>query len=237
MRDLDLIVILTQTDGEHDAEITDGTEALYQRNLSKATKVLKVGFTQALKVDEKLDAKGLPDSPAIGIYVIGHAFRENLFGKTFAFQGIKAEQLSGYIAKLVQESFKDPKLMKVVLLGCVLGGGAEEDESKVAAGKGSYLQTFCLCLGKDHRLSPKVAGWDSYVTIVREEGGGAAPDDRGRKSVSPQKKNKPMKEASRTKHKKYYVWREGKVAALEAAEWSDKPVEMPETKPAKGAKK
>lgn len=222
MRDLDLIIILTQTDGEYDDEVKQGTEALYARNVGKATKVVKVGFTQSLVVEKALDLEGLPESPKVGIYVVGHAFSDFVSGGA-AFQGINAKQFADYVAKLVPDTEPKPQLMKVVLLGCSMAGGAEAEASKVTEEHGSYVQSFCKRLAA-HALEPKVAGWDSYISIVRND----KSPFYGRKRMQ-SGKNTPVDDSFRETHKFFYQCQEGSVAKLTLAQWSDKPATASDT--------
>lgn len=221
MRNLDCLLILNHTEGEQDEEVTAGLAALEHRNSSKAGLVKRVDFASEKDVP-KLDVAGVKDGGRIGVYVVGHA-SFNIFDKTSEFR-ITPELLAAFIARLMGE-FRNPDLAKVCLVGCGIARGGEADLTKVTNQQGSYLQKFCLVLNSNHSLSPKVAGWDCFITINRK---GSPADGQEALSVYGQKKykidksSKLVTEEARTEHKFAYVCRDGGVAKLELSDWSDK---------------
>lgn len=219
MRNLDCLIILNHTSSEQDAEVKEGLRALEARNAPKAKKVIVIEFS-GVSDEPKLDVADVPKGGRIGIYVIGHAWNR-IFSKGSDFQ-ISATDLAAFIAKL-EKSFDGPDLAKICLVGCGVAGGAV-DSAKVTSEQGSYLQKFCLALSSAHGLTPKIAGWTSYITINTQEDEpeastklyGAKSRTKGtglKKAIAPKK---------RAEEKFVYVCREGSVAKLELAEWSDK---------------
>jgi len=215
MRDIDLIVVLTQTDGEYDDEVKQGGAAQAEKYRGRQVTVAEIGFTKD-GIGGQIRAAGLPANPRIGVYVVSHAF-SGIFGGYYI-QGVNPDRLAGFISDLLEpitSPQSHPDLKKVVLMGCSLGGDGVNDKD-ITAENGSYLQRFCFCLRTDN-LEPKVAGFDSFVTILR------SGEHGGRKSLTPGTDPKPMKHKSRKTHKKFYVRRVGGIVSLTLAEWSDKP--------------
>lgn len=219
MKGVKLIIILHESGdaGREDKEVSEGARALASKSAGKA--IILVNITGKVGLEPDIpELKGFANEPniTVGVYVIAHAYSVNWgnpsAGSTFPF--ITADGLCAYVASFLKK-LDSPVLKKVCLLGCNIAAGSNPDD----AVNGSYLQRFCERLGSIHNITPKVAGWDSYVSIYDDKNS----TNYGRKKIKNDKgKSAVVTLEIREKHKFVYVYRQNSVAKLELAGWSDK---------------
>jgi|GEM_PF-3502517 hypothetical protein len=245
-----IIVLVPPFDGTNQDlrdEAINGAKALFTR-YSAGAKSGNVREVTLLQLDNAVDADadrsggqldgrlqrtahgsvGNDRPQDVGRYIIGHFSHLSMTVGPW-----RAERLALFVKNLMQ-MLNCSEIRKLALVAC---NDAEEQLELMDAPEKSYVEQFAKYLGQNG-FRPKIAGWDSFVSILYEgtphvskkEKKRNEPAHFGRKIIQHARHNKLSTPTARNAHKMFFQWvipdddpENAHVAIQEHSGWTDNP--------------